>query len=138
MARNTSALKITKPAHKRFSYERRSRQNTRGAAIMFRAFNDKPEFVEDADGHMIRQWKKHELRTYTTGDIQIALRGANALDEEDMLEHIPPSAIKYCVTKGWLFRDGPFYRVTRKAAAALALPHSVGGRKIHFYDSGLA
>ena len=139
MARTSrkSGLALPRTAHKRFCYEVRSGSASRAGGIAFKAFNEVPEFVEDADGHLIRQWKPSELQTYTTDDIVQAVRGRHAVEAEDMLEYIPPSAIKYAVTKGWLFQDGPFYRVTRKAAAELDLPRSVGGRKLHFYDAGL-
>jgi hypothetical protein len=135
--RKTPALIIPKPANKRFSYEHRSGQNTRAAKIVFDAFNDQPEFIEDDDGHMIRQWREHEMKHYTNGDIRDALRGRSVVEPEDLLEYIPERAIGYSVTKGWLFPDGPWFRVTRKAAAELDLPRSVCGRKITFYDSGL-
>lgn len=139
MARTSRKSKLSLPtiAHKRFAYEIRSGACSRPGKIAFKAFNESPVFEEDADGHMIRQWKPEELQRYTTEDIKNALRGMQVVEAEDMLEWVPPSAIKYSVTKGWLFRDGPFYRVTRKAAAELSLPRSVGGRTIRFYDAGL-
>jgi hypothetical protein len=137
-SRKTASLKITRAAHKRFSYEFRSGCSSRAAAIAFKAVNEQPVFVEDEDGHMMRQWKKEELQSYTQDDIKNAIRGRHAVETEDMLEWIPPSAIKYSVTKGWLATFGAgIYRVTRKAAAELDLPRSVGGRKIAFYDAGL-
>lgn len=139
MARTSRKSKLALPtvAHKRFSYEQRTSACTRAAKIAARAVVEEIQFVEDADGHLIRQWKASELQTYTSADIVQAIRGRHVVETEDMLEYIPPSAIKYAVTKGWLFPDGPFYRVTRKAAAELDLPRSVGGRKICFYDAGL-
>lgn len=139
MARTSrkTGLAFPRAAHKRFSYEVRSGAASRAGGIAFRAFNEVPEFVEDADGHLIRQWKEHELKHYTHDDIAQALRGRHVVETEDMLEYVPERAIGYSVTKGWLFQDGPFYRVTRKAAAELDLPRTVGGRKIHFYDAGL-
>jgi hypothetical protein len=140
MARTSrkSGLALPRTAHKRFSYEVRSGSASRAGGIAFKAFNEVPEFVEDDDGHLIRQWKEHELKHYTHDDIVLALRGRHVVETEDMLEYVPERAIGYCVTKGWLFKDGPgIYRVTRKAAAELNLPRSVGGRKLHFYDAGL-
>jgi hypothetical protein len=54
-----------------------------------------------------------------------------------MLGTVPPSAIKYCVTKGWLIPAGTLYRVTLKGAIDLDLPFRFTGgqhkgRKIPF------
>jgi hypothetical protein len=56
-----------------------------------------------------------------------------------MLEFVPPTAIKYCVTKGWIVKAerGGFYHVTRKAAAELDLPRQHHGRNIQLMDAGL-
>jgi len=131
------ALALPRVAHKRFSYDVRSGSASRAGAIAFKAFNEAPVFDEDDDGHLIRQWKPEELQRYTNEDIKNALRGRHVVELEDCLEYVPESAVKYAVTKGWLFKEGFFYRVTRKAAAELELPRTVGGRKIHFYDNGL-
>jgi hypothetical protein len=46
---------------------------------------------------------------------------------------IPPSAIKYCVTKGYLIPNDnrTLYRVTAKAALELVLPRTFKGGALH-------
>ena len=59
------------------------------------------------------------------------------VEVEDLLETISPTAIRFAATKGWLFADGPFLKVTLKTANELDLPRTAGGRKIRFYDGPL-
>lgn len=140
MARkNSKILPLPTVAHKRASYEQRSGVCTRAAKIAAKAVTEKPVFVEDEDGHMMRQWKRSELQSYSNDDIKAALRLNRVVEAEDMLEFVPPSAIKYCVTKGWLVKaeNAPFFFVTRKAASDLDLPRKLQGRAIQFLDRGL-
>jgi hypothetical protein len=131
-------LVLAKAAHKRFSYERRTAVGSREAKILFKAYNEEPVFVEDADGHLIREWKREDMSRYTDGDIRQALLRRHAVEEEDLLEYLPPSGIKAAVTWGYLVKDGFWYRPTRKAAAKLGLPRTdPAGRKIRFVDTGL-
>lgn len=138
--KNTKALlPLPTVAHKRASYEVRSGMCQRAAKIAAKAMVEKPVFIEDEDGHLIRQWKPEEMQRYSNDDIKAALRLRRVVEAEEMLEFIPPPAIKYCVTKGWIVKaeNAPFYYVTRKAAAELDLPRKHQGRAIQFLDRGL-
>src|SRR5712691_9488015 len=99
-------LSLPKTVHKRSSYAARSGITARTARILAKAINERPTFSEDADGHRIRQWKPEEIQRYGNDDIKSALRFRHVVEAEELLETIPPSAIKYCVTKGWLRQDG--------------------------------
>jgi hypothetical protein len=143
MPRTASAKKpslaLPTVAKRRTTWAQRTGHATKAAGILARAVNERPEFVEDDDGHRVRVWKEEELKRYTNDDIKTALRLRRAAEREDLLEFIPERAIGYCVTKGWLFRDvtsGIFW-VTRKAAAELDLPRKHQGRVIQFLDRGI-
>jgi hypothetical protein len=127
-------LALPRVARPRRSYEERTGLTSRAAKISLAAINDKPEFVEDEDGHRMRVWKTEELSSYSHQDIADALRGRHIVEREDLLETIPPSAIKYAVTKQWLRRDerGGWFYVTDKAVFELRLPRQVRGRRIQF------
>ena len=133
------SLPLPKVAHKRRSYDERTGRCTRAAKIAAKAAVEKPVFIEDEDGHRIRQWKPEEMRRYGNEQIIEALRLRTVVEPEEMLGFVPPPAIKYCVTKGWIAKAqvGGFYHVTRKAAAELNLPRTLNGRKIRFLDTGL-
>jgi hypothetical protein len=93
-------------------------------------FGAKPEFFEDADGHVIRKWTAAESSSYSNADLRACLQNRVAVEAGEMLGTVPPSAIKYCVTKGWLLPKGPdLYLVTRRAAVDLDLPLRFKGRK---------
>jgi hypothetical protein len=128
----TPGLSLPRAAQKRRSYEERTGMTSRAARIHFKAVNDKPEFTEDDDGHRIRLWKTEEMSSYSHQDIADALRGRNVVEREDLLEVIPPSAIKYAVTKQWLVPESGWFRVTDKAVFELRLPRVIRGRKIRF------
>jgi hypothetical protein len=134
-----SSLVLPRIANKRAAYDIRTGRCERAAKIVAKAVVEKPVFVEDADGHLIRQWKPEELQRYTTEEIATALRRRQVVEAEEMLQFVPPSAIKYCETKGWIYKaSGGFFHVTRKAAAELELPRTLAdGRKIRFLDRGL-
>lgn len=111
-------------ARRRTSYEQRTRSNTPAARAIAKAFCARPEVVEDADGFLVRQWKPEEMQTYTQDEVAGALKRKRAVEHNELLEVIPPSAIKYAVTKHWLkpAAVGTYYMVTDRAAADLALP----------------
>jgi hypothetical protein len=131
-----TALQLPRLARKRRSYEERAGLNSRAAKITLKAINDAPEFRETIEGNRVRVWKSSEMSSYSNADVASALRGHYVIEEEEMLATIPPSAIKYAVTKRWLEKTpaGWFY-VTTTARAELKLPSSVRGRKIRFHQN---
>jgi hypothetical protein len=98
----------------------------------------KPETFEDNNGNTIRVWKSSEMSSYSNSDIASTLVNRVAVEANEMLGTVPPSAIKYCVTKGWLIpnADKTLYRITLKGAIDLDLPlyfkGKFNGRKIPF------
>ena len=139
MARKAPLLKLPTVARKRASYKLRTGMTTRAAKIAAKAITDQPVFIEDENGFRIRQWKPEEFQRYRNEQIVEALRLRAVVEPEELLEFVPPPAIKYCLTKGWLVKAerGGFYHVTRKAAADLKLPRKLHGRQIRFLDRGL-
>jgi hypothetical protein len=125
-----------KTARVRDSYVARTGMNTRACKILIAAHQVKIEFVEDEDGNSIRVWKSSESSSYSNADLKACLSNRVAVEANEMLGTVPPSAIKYCVTKGWLIPHGSLYRVTLKAALELDLPMRFkglhNGRKIPF------
>ena len=121
-------------ARKRRSYESRSGLASPHAGILAKAFLERPVYIEDADGYMVRQWKPEELQRFKNSDIAQALRGRRAVEWNEMLEHIPPSGIKYAITKHWIIKaqPGDFYIVTDLGAIDLKLPLKANGCKIKF------
>jgi hypothetical protein len=129
-------------AKKRRSYIQRSGNQTRAASALYRAFNTTPSFVEDADGHRIRQWEGSEIYALRHDDIKAALSRRGVLVREDLLEFVPSGSITYAVNKGWVVKDSrpgaDWFYVTKKAAVDLDLPRKDReGRKIRFLDNGL-
>jgi hypothetical protein len=138
MARKSARPRLHLPtvAKKRSSWEQRSGTSSRAASILYRGFNEAVEFVEDEDGNAVRQWPAN-MQSYTNEDMKRALSRRRAVERHELLEHVPPTAIGYMQTKGWIQRDprGGFFYVTRKAWLDLGLPsHDRGGRKIRFHD----
>lgn len=135
-----SAFQLPTIARRRSTWEQRTAVHSKAAKLAAQAMTEKPVFIEDDDGHRMKVWQQHELHSYSHSDIVTAIRGQRAVEREDLLEFIPPGAIKYCTTKGWLFEStttrGVFW-VTRKAAAELDLPRKAQGRTIQFLDRGL-
>jgi hypothetical protein len=129
-----TAMPLPKVARRRSTWEQRTAVGSRAARILAKAATEKPVFIEDDDGHRMRQWKPEDLQRFTNDDIRRALRLNRTVEPESMLEFIPPSAIRYCQTKGWIVKDpkGAFFWVTRRAAAELDLPRQHQGRKIQF------
>jgi hypothetical protein len=123
----------------RKSYEARTGMNTRAAVILAKALVVKPATVEDDNGNVMRVWLPSEANSYTNQMLADCLRNRVAVEPNEMLGTVPPSAIKYCVTKGWLIpnENKTLYRVTAKAALELVLPRTFKGgvhhgRKIPF------
>jgi hypothetical protein len=135
------ALSLPTIAKKRRSYIQRSGNQTRAASALYRAFDTTPSFVEDADGHRIRQWEgseiyaspwRHQNRAHppphrrARGHARVRAVGQHHL----------------CPHKGWSVKDSrpgaDWFCVTRKAAVDLDLPRKDReGRKIRFLDNGL-
>ena len=131
-----SKSKRSKRVHE--AYARRTGMNTRAAVILAKAVVMKPETIEDPDGNIIRVWKSSESSSYSNADLVSCLRNRVAVEAAEMLGTVPPSAIKYCVTKGWLLPNasGTLFQVTKKAARELDLPVRFkgvfNGRRIPF------
>lgn len=126
-------------SHPRRSYEARTGMNTRAAIVLAKALTEKPETIEDDDGNVIRLWKSSESSSYTNANLRDCLRNRVAIEANEMLGTVPPSAIKYCVTKGYLLPNAgkTLFFITLKAAIELDLPLRFKGgehhgRKIHF------
>lgn len=122
---------------RRKTYDERTGRNTRAAATLARAIS-RPvvEIVEEnpVTGYVDRAWRPEEMQRYSNQDIAAALAGQRVFDEEELLQSIPPSAIKYAVTQKWLSRGqvaGQFW-VTVKAATELKLPRKAGGMTLKF------
>jgi hypothetical protein len=129
---------VTRKRRARKSYEDRTGLSTRAAKLLISATFTKPETTEDENGNVMRVWKSSEMSSYSNADIASCLINKVAVEPNEMLGTVPPSAIKYAVTKGWLLpnESKTLYRVTLKGAIDLNLPMSFkgvnGGRKIPF------
>jgi hypothetical protein len=132
MAKKLSA----KTARVRDVYAARTSMDARAAIHLAKGHFEKVEYTEDEDGNSIRVWKPSESSSYSNADLNACLSNRAAVEANEMLGTVPPSAIKYCVTKGWLIPHGSLYRVTLKAALELDLPMRFrglhNGRKIPF------
>jgi hypothetical protein len=122
----------------RKSYADRTGMSARASVILAAAVIVKPETFEDDNGNTIRVWKSSEMSSYSNADIASCLINRVAVEPNEMLGTVPPSAIKYAVTKGWLVPNGDktLYRVTLKGAIELDLPlrfkGKFNGRRIPF------
>lgn len=123
----------------RDSYASRTGMDKRSARILVAAHIVKPETFQDDDGNVVRVWKSAEMSSYSNADIASTLRNRVAVEPNEMLGTVPPSAIKYCVTKGWLVPNPSktLYSVTLRGALDLDLPlrfkgGAFHGRKIKF------
>lgn len=131
-------VKTASKKRARKSYEARTGMTSRACIILVQAIHTKPETVEDDDGNVMRVWKSSEMSSYKNSDIASCLANRVAVEINEMLGTIPPSAVKYAVTKGWLLPNAgkTLYRVTLKGAIDLDLPMNFkgkfGGRKIPF------
>jgi hypothetical protein len=118
--------------------------SARSSIILAAALIVKPETFEDENGNTIRVWKSAEMSSYSNADIAGCLINRVAVEPNEMLGTVPPSVIKYAVTKGWLVpnSDRTLYRVTLKGAIELDLPlrfkGKFKGRKIPFLVTSLA
>jgi hypothetical protein len=137
MARQTSsrtALSLPTVAHKRKSYEERCGMARRASKTLAKAQAEKPVFVEDADGHLIRDWSQPHERL-TNDDLRIALLRTHVVEREELLQHVSPAVIRYAEQQKWIVRAerGGFYWITAIAASHLRLPaKDAMGRKIRF------
>jgi hypothetical protein len=122
-----------KPYTPRKSYEARTGMDKRAAKILAAANIVKPETIEDDQGNTIRVWKSSESSSYSNADIASTLVNRVAVEPNEMLGTVPPSAIKYCVTKGWLVPNASktLYSVTLRGAVDLNLPLRFKGGAFH-------
>jgi hypothetical protein len=125
-------------ARARKSYADRTGMTSRANVIMVAAVIVPVEKIEDENGNVMRVWKANEMQRFTNSDIASCLINRSAVEPNEMLGTIPPSGIKYAVTKGWLAPNASrtLYRVTMKGAIDLDLPlrfkGQFAGRKIPF------
>ena len=137
------AARITKKAQRtaalHAAYAARTGMDKRSAKILVAAHIVKPETFEDDQGNVVRVWKSAEMSSYSNADIASTLVNRVAVEPGEMLGTVPPSAIKYCVTKGWLVPNASktLYSVTLRGAVDLNLPlrfkgGAFHGRKIQF------
>ena len=120
---------------KRRSHAQRTGSDTRAAAILAKAFAEKPVFVETAEGYLIRQWNPEDGIWNTNEECAATLRGKRAFELEELHETLKPAPSKYCVSHKWLVKApaGGFYLVTERAAKELKLPtKGMNGLKIKF------
>jgi len=122
-----------KTAAVRDAYAARTGMDKRSAKILVAAHIVKPETYQDEDGNVIRVWKSSEMSSYSNADIASTLRNRVAVEPNEMLGTVPPSAIKYCVTKGWLVPNASktLYSVTLRGAIDLNLPLRFKGGPSH-------
>jgi hypothetical protein len=123
----------------RAKYERRTGMNTRASIITAKALIVKPETVEDDCGNIVRVWQKSELLSWTFEQLASTLRNRVAVEPNEMLGTVPPSAIKWATNKGWIVPNTSksLYSVTLRGAIDLNLPlrfkgGTSHGRKIPF------
>ena len=133
MSVQTSASPNKRKPRARKSYEDRTGMTKRASTILVSAIFEKIAFSEDESGNKIRAWKSSEMSSYSNSDIASCLVNRVAVEPNEMLGTVPPSAIKYAVTKGWLVpNDGKtLYRVTLKGAIDLDLPLRFKGGDHH-------
>lgn len=124
----------TRTIRARKSYAAKTGQTSRQATILAKAmFGEGPKFHEDENGFLIREWQKEDLLKWTFDELRDALANRVAVESGEVLGTVPPSAIKYCVTKLWLRAHGNagLYFVTAKAARELDLPVRFRGAQHH-------
>ena len=145
MATRTKAAPMKTQGRARKSYEDRTGMTKRASTILVTAIFVKIEFSEDESGNKIRAWKPSEMSSYSNRDIASCLINRVAIEPNEMLGTVPPSAIKYAVTKGWLVPNPckTLYRVTLMGAIELDLPLRFKGgehhgRKIPFLSTSAA
>lgn len=117
----------------RDAYAARTGMDKRSAKILVAAHMVKPETFEDDQGNVVRVWKSAGMPSYSNADIASTLRNRVAVEPNEMLGTVPPSAIKYCVTKGWLVPNASrtLYSVTLRGAVDLGLPLRFKGGAFH-------
>ena len=129
-----SVSATTRKPRSRKSYAARTGMDARSAKVLVKAmFGEKPEFFEDEDGNLIRKWLPSESSSYSNENLRDCLRNRVVVEPNEMLGIVPPSAIKYCVTKGWLVPNASktLYSVTLRGAIDLNLPLRFKGGPSH-------
>lgn len=119
-------LVLPRVVHRRKSYEDRTGLSSRAARITLKAVN--AEFIYTEDGVLQRVWKPEEMQSYKNEDIRKWLLGNRVVEADTALQYVPPSAVKYAITKGWIRKDlqgRPFFWITKAAAIDLGLPKPV-------------
>ena len=124
---------IARKTRARKSYAARTGMDSRASVILAAAVICRPETFEDDNGNTIRVWKSSEMSSYSNADIASCLLNRVAVEENEMLGTVPPSAVKYAVTKGWLVPNASrtLFRVTLKGAIDLDLPLYFKGGPFH-------
>jgi hypothetical protein len=119
---------------RRRTYEQRTKATTEAARILARAVTQQIEYMTTPEGDRVRVWRPEELQRFTNADIAKGLSYRRAVEHIELLDFIPPTGIKYALTKGWISKDrrAEFYWVTQKGADELNLPRKVGGITIRF------
>jgi hypothetical protein len=133
-------LTMNRVVRARKSHAAKTGLDTRAARSLIGAmFGAGPRFHEDEDGNVIREWQPADMQRYTNADLRLALSNRVALTDAEMLGTVPMSAIRYCVTRGYLrpHGTGGLYFVTETGAHDLKLPRRFRGgvhhgRKIKF------
>ena len=120
----------------REAYDRKTGRSTRAAIHLAAGHFEPVPFTEDDNGNAIRVWKASESSSYTNAMIASCLVNRVAVEANEMLGTVPMSAVRYCVTKGWLRPAGSLFLITLKGAIELNLPMRFKGihnsRKIPF------
>ncbi len=102
-----------------------SRHQGRAARILF----TRTEYIEDADGFLIRQWRDPNEDWTRPEDVRAWLRGKRVIEDlRTGLEHCRPGFITAMVKGGFLRPDmcGHFWWITRKCAAKYKLEKVLG------------
>jgi hypothetical protein len=128
----------TRKTRARKTYADRTGMNSRASISLVKGLYEKVQTTEDDNGNVMRVWKSSEMSSYSNADIASCLRNRVAIEANEMLGTVPPSAVKYSVTKGCLIpnESKTLYRITIRAAIELGLPMHFKGklnnRKIPF------
>jgi hypothetical protein len=125
----------------RKSYTDRTGMASRASISLAQGLVVQPEKFEDDNGNVVRVWTPADLLRWTFLELASTLINRVAVEPNEMLGAVPPSAIKYSVNKGWLIpnSDKTLYRITLKCALELDLPMrfrgKFNGRKIPFLNT---
>ncbi len=115
------------------AYAKRTGMTSRAAIITVKSLLVPIDTTEDENGNMVRNWKPSEFQTFKHADIFGVLVNRVAVEMNEMLVGIPPSGIKYAVSKGWLVStpSNVLFRITLQAAIDLKLPRTFKGGNLH-------